>query len=292
VWSGPEAFRPAKEGKDADRHHKVDEHCYRTFKHEDLSRIKGSIPHSEQRQGQGSYPLDMFLPGVHRAPNIQTDPDIYEIENRATDPRGLIEKAMRSIASWKDRIVVDMGAGTGFYVPLFHMEAAHVYAVEPHSPSRLIAMQRMAEMDLHKASVITGSAEKTVFRDRSVGIYHSRFAYFWPPDCVPGIQELDRIMAPGGTAFIIDNDYEHGEFASFLQRRTRQEPLSQAEKERFWAIHGFQLKKVESEWVFNSRGDLESVIQLEFGEKVGRSIIAEHRGTRIGYTYCIYHRSF
>jgi ubiquinone/menaquinone biosynthesis C-methylase UbiE len=233
-----------------------------------------------------------FLPGVHRAPNIQTDPGIYEIENRATDPQGLIEKAMREVASWKDRIVVDMGAGTGFYIPLFHEEAAHVYAVEPHDESRLMAMSRVADLGLHKASVITGSAEKTIFRDQSIGIYHSRFAYYWPPDCVPGILELDRIMHPGGTAFIIDNDYEHGEFALWLQMKVRKEPLTQSEKERFWASYGFQVTKVESEWQFQTRVDLEAVVMLEFGKKIGPAILESHPGTRVGNTYCLYHRTF
>lgn len=233
-----------------------------------------------------------FLPGVHKAPNIQTDPGIYEIENRATDPEGLIEKAMREIASWKDRIVVDMGAGTGYYIPLFHEDAAHVYAVEPHDESRLIAMRRVAELELIKASVLTGSAAKSLFRDQSVGIYHSRFAYFWPPDCVPGIQELDRIMHPGGTAFIIDSDYEGGEFGGWLSMRPKPEPLTQEEKERFWASYGFNLRKIESEWRFQSRADLEAVVNLEFGAKLADQILAGHSGNSVGYTFCLYHRSY
>ena len=233
-----------------------------------------------------------YLPGVHKAPNIQTDPGIYEIENRATDPEGLIEKALRDIADWSGRIVVDMGAGTGFYVPLFHEDAAHVYAIEPHGPSRLLAMQRIAAMGLEKASVMTGSAAQSFLANQSVDVYHSRFAYFWPPDCTPGIVELDRIMRPGGTAIIIDNDYEHGEFASFLAMRTRPEPLTQMEKERFWSSFGFSVRKVESEWRFNTREDLEAVIKLEFGAKVGQQILEVHQGLRIGYPFCVYHRTF
>lgn len=233
-----------------------------------------------------------FLTGVHRAPNIQTNPGIYEIENIATDPEGKIEQSMREIADWSNRIVVDMGAGTGFYIPLFHTDAAHIYAVEPHDESRLAAMQRVIDLGLTKASLLTGSAEQTPFRDRSIGFYHSRFAYYWPPHCVPGILELDRIMHPGGTAIIIDNDYENGEFASFLKKRARPEPLTQQEKETFWATYGFQVQKVESEWRFRTREELEAVILLEFGEKVGNPILADHRGLRIGYTFCLYHRKF
>ncbi len=60
------------------------------------------------------------LPGVHAAPNIQSAPDLYEIENIAVDPAGRIEAAMQAIAPWDDRIVLDVGAGTGFHIPRFH----------------------------------------------------------------------------------------------------------------------------------------------------------------------------
>ena len=233
-----------------------------------------------------------FLPGVHRSPNIQTDPNIYEIENRAVDQQGLIERAMREIASWEGRIVADMGCGTGYYLPLFHDEAAHVFGVEPHDESRLKAMARVADLGLQKASVLTGSAEQSLFRDHAIGIYHSRFAYFWPPNCAGGIRELDRIMHPGGTAFIIDNDYRDGEFASWLQQIKGNKWLPQGEQERFWASFGFHSRKVESEWQFDSRQDLEKVVMLEFGKKLGESILSTQLGTRVEYVFRLYHREF
>lgn len=234
----------------------------------------------------------MYLPGVHRAPNIQTNPDAYEIENLATDPAGLIETAMREIGSWADKVTVDMGSGTGFYIPFFAQEASHVFAIEPHDASRLRAMTRVSELGLANVSVLTGSAEDCRLRDRSVDFYHSRFAYFWPPDCVPGILELDRIMRQYGVAVIIDNDYESGEFAGWLKRRKRAEPLSQSEKERFWASYGFQCRKVESEWRFQSRADFESVVRIEFAPELADEIIGSHQTLKVGYTFCLYHREF
>jgi len=234
----------------------------------------------------------LYLPGVHRAPNIEKDPDLYEIENLATDPEGHIERTMHSIADWDGRIVADVGCGTGFYIDLFQSAAAHVYAIEPNDCLRLKAMARVAEQQWSNASVLTGSAAKLPLRDKSIGIYHSRFAYFWPPDCVPGILELDRVMHPNGTAFIIDTDYEHGEFSSWLAQRTRPEPLSQSEKEIFWASHGFMKKRIESEWRFQSRSDLEAVIGLEFGSKLALKLLANHTGLTIGYSFALYFREF
>jgi len=234
----------------------------------------------------------MFLPGVHKSPNIQSAPDLYEIENLALDPEGMIEGAMREISDWTGKVVADMGAGTGFYVPMFAGDAAHVIAIEPHDPSRLRAIARVLELNLENVSVMTGSAERTLIRDRSVDVYHARFAYFWPPNCVGGIQELDRIMRAGGCAMIIDNDYGTGTFASWLARRKRKEPITQPEKERFWASYGFSCRKIPSAWKFRTRTDFESVVRLEFGKELGDAIVAEHEGARVDYALCLYHRRF
>ena len=81
---------------------------------------------------------------MHPSPNIQNNPDIYEVENRAADPDGLIEATMKTIASWDNKIMLDLGAGTGFHIARFHETARHVIAVEPHDASRLRAMARVA----------------------------------------------------------------------------------------------------------------------------------------------------
>ena len=73
--------------------------------------------------------------------------------------------------------------------------------------------------------------------------------------------------------------------------RTRPEPLSQAEKETFWASFGFQKRRIESEWRFKKREDLERVIRLEFGPQLAERILPAHRGLSIDYTFALYFRS-
>src|SRR4051794_18852323 len=105
------------------------------------------------------------LSGVHAAPNIQSDPDLYEIENRAADPAKLIEKVIREISDWTDKTVLDLGAGTGFHIKNFHEAARHVIAVEPHPASRLRIMERVVRQRMEKVSVIAGSAEQVLLPD-------------------------------------------------------------------------------------------------------------------------------
>ncbi|HYF62107.1 MAG TPA: class I SAM-dependent methyltransferase [Herpetosiphonaceae bacterium] len=232
------------------------------------------------------------LPGVHAAPNIQTDPEVYELENQAVDPEGLIEGAMWAIAPWQDRVVLDLGCGTGFHLPRFAERARHVFGVEPHGPSRLRAMGRIAALGLEQTSVLTGSAEYVPLRDHSVDVCHARFAYFFPPNCAPGLSELARVLRPGGTAFIIDNDLRVGTFAAWLGRLPEEHVGNPAVVEAFWADHGFACQRIASEWRFASRADLEAVVRLEFGEALSAELLADHSGLSVDYHYCLYYRQF
>jgi len=240
-----------------------------------------------------------WLPGVHTAPNIQGDPDGYEIENRALDPDGHLLTAMQNLCDWRDRLVVDLGAGTGFYLPVFAETARHVFGIEPHAPSRLQAMRRLADLGVGNVSVCAGSAEQVFLPNHSVDLVHARFAYFWGPGCEPGLAELERIIAPGGAAIIIDNDLERGEFAGWLRHLPASMQRDQSALERFWQTQGFTRTRVMSEWRFESRADLERVARLEFGPEAAESILSTHTsslvghgGHRVSYGYCLYHRRY
>lgn len=236
--------------------------------------------------------IPFLLPGVHAAPNIQKAPDIYEIENCAADPDCLIEAMMAMVAPWDGKLVLDLGAGTGFHIARFHEVAAHVFAVEPHDPSRLRAMARIAALGLTRTSIMTGSAEQILLPDQSVDMIHARFAYFFAPDCEPGLREVARVLRPGGTAFIIDNDLRTGTFASWLRRSPWLGETTPDEVEHFWASHGFTLHRIASEWRFQSRADLEAVVGIEFPGKLATQILREHQGTTVDYHYCLYSRQY
>ena len=82
--------------------------------------------------------------------------------------------------------------------------------MEPDGRLRLLVMQRVARLGLERVSVLAGSAEQLVLADHMVGVAHARFAYFFGPGCEPGLAELARVIRPGGTAFIVDDDWRTG----------------------------------------------------------------------------------
>jgi methylase of polypeptide subunit release factors len=72
------------------------------------------------------------------APNQGGRPDLYELENRAMDPDGLVLEEMRQLAPWAGRTLVDLGCGSGYWLPGYAAEAREVIGVEP-DPALLAA---------------------------------------------------------------------------------------------------------------------------------------------------------
>jgi methylase of polypeptide subunit release factors len=66
-------------------------------------------------------------------------PDVYELENRALDPDGLVLAAMRSLAPWSARTLVDLGCGSGYWLASYADEAALACAVAGAAPAVMTA---------------------------------------------------------------------------------------------------------------------------------------------------------
>jgi SAM-dependent methyltransferase len=158
--------------------------------------------------------------------------------------------------------------------------------VEPHGPSRLLAHERVVRNQWENVSVLAGSAAKSHLAPRSVDLVHARFAYFWGPGCEPGIREMERVLAPGGTLVIIDNDLRVGTFAAWLARLPARYVRDPDAIDAFWRSEGFQLQTVRSSWSFDRRSDLEAVVRLEL-PSIADALLAEHEGLEVDYGFRI-----
>ena len=137
-----------------------------------------------------------MLDGVVPSPNIWHHPETYELENRATDPEGVVETAMQRVLEgtgspgWSGRDVLDLGCGTGFHLPRWATEARRVHGVEPHPDLARLAARRTAR--LANVSVSVGTAQSIPLAPGSVDVAQARWAYFFGPGCEPGLRELGR----------------------------------------------------------------------------------------------------
>lgn len=216
---------------------------------------------------------------ARRSPNIWDHPGTYEIENRAADPDGSLWSAMEAVVSWTGRDVLDLGCGTGFHLPLFARTARTVRGVEPNPD--LVALAARRTRRLPTVEVIEGLAQEIPVSDRSVDVLHARWAYFFGPGCEPGLAEIDRVLAPGGTALIVDNDPTRSTFGRWFAAGFPS--IDAAAVADFWAARGWSREQVDMGWRFESREDLEAVVRLELPPTVAETALADHQGLEVEY---------
>jgi SAM-dependent methyltransferase len=225
--------------------------------------------------------------GAIPSPNIWNDPVTYEIENRAVDPDGVIESFMQSVRPYAGAVVLDIGCGTGFHLPRFAQTAEKVIGVEPHAG--LVAAARRRTSAIPNAQVMVGSAQALPLPPASVDVVHARWAYFFGPECEPGLNEVDRVLRRGGAAFVVDNDGREGTFARWFRWEHPDHDTDTVDA--FFGAHGWTATRRTMRWSFASRQDFEAVVRIEFSPAVAERVIEEHAGTEVDYTIVIRHRA-
>ena len=223
-----------------------------------------------------------------RAPNQADDPALYDVENAAIDPDGVLLAAMRGQAPWAGRTMLDLGCGSGWWLSGYAEEVGtggRVIGVEPDPTLLPLARSRPGG-----ATVLTGSAEHVPLPDASIDVAHARFAYFFPPGCDAGLTEVLRVLRPGGALVVVDNDHRHGQFAELLAASAWAAYQGTADvTDAWWRERGAERLEVMSSWSFRHRADLAAVLHLEFPADVADSWLRAHPdATSLGYGYVLF----
>lgn len=224
-----------------------------------------------------------------RSPNIWDTPDVYELENLASDRAGVIDATLDALHPLDGADVLDLGCGTGFHLPLLAARGARVVGVEPHLPLVERARSRLAA-DRSAASVVAGGAEAIPLRDRSIDVAHARWAYFFGAGCEPGLAELARVLRPGGVACLVDNDATRSTFGGWFRRAyPAYDPVA---VQRFWDRQGFTTERLTIHWTFERREDLEAVVHIELPPGPAAEVLATHEGLVVDYAVALRWKRF
>jgi SAM-dependent methyltransferase len=228
------------------------------------------------------------FPDFRFAPNLGGRPAVYELENRAVHQAGHVLSAMSGLASWAGRTIVDLGCGSGFWLPVYAAEAARTIGVEPDQ--LLLAAARRRTAGRPRVETLAGSAEHIPLPESSADVVHARFAYFFPPGAGAGLAEVLRVLRPGGRLVVVDNDYRWGEFAALLAASAAKPPPETAQRtDRWWAERGASRLEVRSELRFATRADLAAVLHIEFPAKIAADWLARHpAATGLTYGYVLF----
>jgi SAM-dependent methyltransferase len=228
---------------------------------------------------------------VIRSPNIWDTPDVYELENLASDRAGVIDTTIDALHPLAGAHLLDLGCGTGFHLPRLAARGARVVGVEPHLPLVARARARLARA-AHPAStaVVAGDAEFLPMAENSVDVVHARWAYFFGAGCEPGLAEVARVLRPGGTAFVVDNDVTRSTFGTWFRRSYPAYDF--AAVQRFWDRQGFMTERLTITWTFERREDLEAVVRIELPPGPADEVLDAHDGLTVDYAVALRWKRF
>lgn len=231
-------------------------------------------------------PFEQVPPDWRLAPNIHQHPELYALENAALRRDGRLEAALRACADWSGRELLDIGCGTGFWLPVYAEDAARVIGVEPDP--QLVA--RLDATTHERVATRQGSAEHLPLPDASVDLAHARFAYFFGPGSERGLEEVRRVLRPGGVFVAIDNSWRGGEFAQLLEWSTQGNGMiDPGETDAWWAERGATRVEVEGGWHCASPAELEQILRIEFSDEVvDRFLACREPSARISYHFALY----
>lgn len=223
-----------------------------------------------------------------RSANLAVDPETYELENDAIARDGGLDRALEQVAPWAGRDLVDVGCGNGYWLPRYATTARSVVGVEPDPDLRTTAVER--NRDHEKVDVVAGSAEHLPLDDASVDVVHARFAYFFGAGAERGLDEVRRVMRPGGVFAAVDNDWGWGDFADILRMATTgNAAIDPDETDRWWSDRGATRTDVRAAWRAASAEELERILRLEFpGDVIDRFLESRPPSPELSYGMVIF----
>ena len=117
-------------------------------------------------------------------------------------PRSLLDSLIRQCALGPDRVVVDLGSGTGILSEMLLSSDARVIGVEPNAAMREAAEQRLGTDPNYES--VDGSAEATGLPAASADVATAAQAFHWF-DPARTRTELQRVLRPPGWVALVWN---------------------------------------------------------------------------------------
>ncbi|MEE9455345.1 MAG: class I SAM-dependent methyltransferase [Paracoccaceae bacterium] len=124
--------------------------------------------------------------------------DVY-VAGRPGYPEGIEGWLVAKMGLDAKKIVLDLGAGTGKFIPLLQTSGAKIIAVEPVEGMRGTCQQNFPDI-----SVLAGSATDVPLADQSVDAVICAQAFHWFASD-KALAEIHRVLKPGGKLGLVWN---------------------------------------------------------------------------------------
>lgn len=203
-----------------------------------------------------------------KSKNYYEENDIYEIFSVAEDyPNKIYECLLPKI---KDKIVLDLGCGTGKFMQKFYKETSQYYGLDLSKEQLNIAKGKVIS---NNVEFICCSAENIPLPDNSIDVIIST----WVLGTILEIdrrnkvfKEMKRVLKKDGSIYLVENDIG-GEFEEI---RNRYPDITRTKKYNDWIeSKGFICyNRFETYFKFEDKEQTKNVFTNIWGNEIGNKI--------------------
>lgn len=204
----------------------------------------------------------------------QTEGDKYEALIAREDYQGNILKTLHEITPLEDRVVYDLGAGTGRLACILAPHVKHVRAFDISEEMLRVCRQKFKASGLTNWQVDLADHRKLPVDDRSADLVLSGWSLSylatWNPDSWRAeletwMREMKRILKPNGFIVLYESLGTGNESPVKLEKLGQFYPwLDEA---------GFQNKWIRTDYQFESLEEAEFLSRFFFGDELGDKVL-------------------
>lgn len=161
-----------------------------------------------------NHPVDPHPPGVRPVHHPRFS---AYYERISQGPGGPLESLRQELLAHAQGVVLEVGSGTGLNFPLYQpAQVARVEAVEPDASMLAYAHARLAQARV-PLTLTQAAAEALPFEDGSFDCAVATLVFCSVADPLRGLQEVWRVLKPGGTLLLLEHVRARGRIVAGLQ---------------------------------------------------------------------------
>jgi ubiquinone/menaquinone biosynthesis C-methylase UbiE len=221
-------------------------------------------------------------------------PEVYH-KFASVKKKPSISEVLPDMFNLRDKIVADVGSGTGLSTFNLAKYARHVVGIEPEDSMRNLAVRNAEERHIENVEFKRGTAENIPLSDRSVDIVVAVTAasFYRRENIELFVKEAERILRDDGLTISVDvaPGWYGGELAPVILGRSRRQKDSDSEivrNESFTTL-GFKHRDIYQTQDYGSMENILSTYGFIFGRKA-IDHITSHRKTVIKWKFRIYYK--
>ncbi len=203
----------------------------------------------------------------------KTEGDIYEALIAREDYQGNILKALREITPLENRLVLDLGAGTGRLACLLAPIASYVRAFDISEEMLRVCKQKLTASGLSNGQVAVADHRQLPVDNHSADLAVSgwsvAYLYQWHPDSwrddlTKWMNEMRRVLKPNSHIVLFESLGTGNEAPIRLEHLKDYYPwLDEA---------GFQHKWIRTDYKFDLLTEAEELSRFFFGDELGDKV--------------------